>query len=345
VKTHEIWVAGTGVYVPPSREVAQSDTTEPHRAASTENNRWSRVAVAGDTSAPDMALAAARRALTAGRGHPADVGLLLYASVWHQGPDGWGPHYHLQRHLGLGHALALELRGGCTGVFGAIDLAAAHLQSRNNAETALIVCADNFGTKLVDRWCMGPLAGAVGDGGAAVLLSRSGGVAKILSSVTTTFAEMESVHREGEPIFPPSVTEGRYLDFGARAALFQQRAMAEGFWLSFVTGHQARVREIAEEALADAGTAPSEISRVIVNSMPRDTARDYLECFGSTVEKSSLEFTEGLGHMGAADHVVALHRMLESGELHRGDRVLLTGFSPGITYKAMVMEITGDGRV
>ncbi len=344
MKANDIWLAGTGIHVPPSREVAQSDATTANRLPGRENDHHSRVAVADDTSAPDMALAAARRALAAGRGHPADVALVLYASVWHQGPDGWGPHYHLQHHLGLDHSLALEVRGGCTGIFGVIDLAAAYLQSRDIAETALVAAAENFGTKLVDRWCMGPFAGPVGDGGAAVLLSRIGGFAKILSSATTTFAEMEAVHREGEPLFPPPVTEGRYMDFGARAAAFQQRAMNQGFWLPFVTGHRDRVRDVVEEALADAETSAAEISRVLISSMPETTARDYLDCFGFTVEQSSWKFTDGLGHLGAGDHVVALHRMVEAGELRAGDRVLLTGFSPGITYKAMVMKITDGAR-
>jgi 3-oxoacyl-[acyl-carrier-protein] synthase-3/clorobiocin biosynthesis protein CloN2 len=195
---------------------------------------------------------------------------------------------------------------------------------------------------------MGPFQGAVGDGAAAVLLSRKNGFARVLSSATTTFAEMESVHREDGPLFPPPVTEGRYMDFGQRASEFQARAMSEGFWLPFVTGHRQRVVDVVEEALADAETGPADITKVLINSMPRGTARDYLDTFGFTVEQSSWEYAESLGHLGAGDHLVALHHLMGTGELRPGDRVLLTGFSPGITYKAMVLEITGastrDGR-
>ncbi|GIF46431.1 3-oxoacyl-[acyl-carrier-protein] synthase-3/clorobiocin biosynthesis protein CloN2 [Asanoa ferruginea] len=340
MKAHDIWLAGTGVYLPASRYVAQSDGTAPASTLNRTNNRRTRVAIAGDISAPDMALTAARRALAAARAHPADVALLLYASVWHQGPDGWGPHHYLQHHLGLDHSLALEVRGGCTGTFGAIDLSIGYLNDRSTAETALVIASDNFGTKLVDRWCMGPLSGAVGDGAAAVLLSRTGGLARILSSAGTTFSEMEEVYRGDEPLFPPPVTEGRYLDFGARAAAFQRRAMREGSWLRLITDHRAHVQEVVEEALADAEIGRGDIRKVLVNTMPESTAKDYLDSFGFTLEQSSWAHTEALGHLGAGDHFVALHEMLAAGALRPGDRVLLTGFSPGITYKAMVIEIT-----
>jgi 3-oxoacyl-[acyl-carrier-protein] synthase-3/clorobiocin biosynthesis protein CloN2 len=298
------------------------------------------VLVAGDMSAPDMALHAARRALASSAAGPADVSLLMYADVWHQGPDGWAPHSYLQRLLGLDHSLAVELRAGCTGAFSAVELAVSHLQQRGLADAALIVTSDNFGTKLVDRWSMGPLQGAFGDGAAAILLSRQPGFARILSLAGATFAEMEAAHREGEPLFPPPVTEGRYMDLGIRAARFQDRARRDGRWVGFLIGHRDRAMSVVEEALADAGTDGGDISHVLIHSMPEPTATSYLESLGYTLERSSWSYAESLGHVGASDHVLALHHLLVTGQVGPADRILLTGFSPGVTYKAMVLEIT-----
>jgi 3-oxoacyl-[acyl-carrier-protein] synthase-3/clorobiocin biosynthesis protein CloN2 len=292
-------------------------------------------------SAPDMALHAARRALAASPIGVDDVSLLLYAGVWHQGPDGWGPQYYLQRHLRLDHALALEIRGGCSGIFGALELAVDHLHGRGRDRAALLVASDNFGTKLVDRWCMGPFQGPVGDGASAILVGGRPGFARVRSVVGTTFSEMESAYREGEPLFPPSVTEGRDMDFGLRAARFQSRLMGTGQWMNFLIGHRERITGVVEEALADAGVAARDITRVLIHAMPYATAKDYLESIGYTVEQSSWSFAATLGHVGASDHILALHSIVRSGELHPGDRVLLTGFSPGVTYKAMVLEM-GD---
>jgi 3-oxoacyl-[acyl-carrier-protein] synthase-3/clorobiocin biosynthesis protein CloN2 len=330
MRVQDIWLAGAGVYVPPSQAISLAGTPD----------RVARVAVAGDMSAPDMALHAARRAFASGSAGPGDVSMLVYVDVWHQGPDGWGPHSYLQRHFGLGQSLAFELRAGCTGVFAAAELAVSHLDRRGPDDAALIVSSDNFGTKLVDRWCMGRFQGAVGDGAAALLLARRPGFARVLSVAGTTFAEMEAVHRDGEPLFPPPVTEGRYMDLGTRAASFQERAARRGEWLNLMLGHRDHSIGVVEEALADSGTSRRDISKILIHSMPRPTARTYLDSLGFTLDRSSWSFAETTGHVAASDHVLALHHLLSAGQLAPGDRVLLTGFSPGITYKAMVLEIT-----
>src|SRR5258708_38373340 len=150
---------------------------------------------------------------------------------------------------------------------------------------------------------------------------------------------MEGAHREGERLFPPPVTEGRYMDLGTRAAKCQARAMRQGRWMSYLMGHRNRGIGVVEEALADAGADRRDISRVLIHSMPEPTATTYLESLGYALDQSSWSFAETLGHVGASDHVLALHHLLATGQLAPADRVLLTGFSPGVAYKAMVLEI------
>ncbi|TWJ21092.1 hypothetical protein [Micromonospora endolithica] len=112
-------------------------------------------AVAGDVPAPELAPRAARQAVERAAHDPHDVGLLLYVDAWHQGPDGWQPQYYLQRHLVGGDPVAIEVRQGCNGMLGALQLGAAYLRGAA-AEHALLVAADNFGTPMIDRWRMGP---------------------------------------------------------------------------------------------------------------------------------------------------------------------------------------------
>ncbi|HTU73906.1 MAG TPA: ketoacyl-ACP synthase III family protein [Trebonia sp.] len=345
MKAHNVWLSGIGVYAPPAQVISQAETTSGPGGGAWHGqpDRVARVCVAGDMSAPDMALHAARRALASSAASPRDVALLIYADVWHQGPDGWAPHSYLQRLLHLDRCLAVEQRAGCTGGFSAIELAVGYLQQRAEADVALVVTSDNFGTKLVDRWCMGPLQGAVGDGAAALVVSRRPGFARVLSTAGATFAEMEAAHREGEPLFPPPVTEGRYMDLGIRAARFQARAIRDGRWMSLSLGHLERAVGVVEEALADAGSDRRDISRVLIHSMPEQAATSYLESLGFTLDRSSWSLAEAMGHVGASDHVLALHHLLVTGQVRHSDRVLLTGFSPGITYKAMVVEITDTG--
>jgi 3-oxoacyl-[acyl-carrier-protein] synthase-3/clorobiocin biosynthesis protein CloN2 len=332
-----VWLAAVGSYLPPSRNAAQSDGAA--QAGGPAREQTGQVTVAGNVSAPDMALQAARRALRAGNVPVREISLLLYSDVWHQGPDGWMPHAYLQRHLGADQALAAELRGGCTGMFTAIDLAASHLRAGGAGEVALLVASENFGTKLVDRWCMGPFQGAVGDGATALLLARGTGFAQVLSSTSGTFAALEEVHRGAEPIFPPSVTEGRYMDLGARANEFQIRATKEARWLALMMEHREHVIDVVEQALADADLTRADVAKVLLHSMPRDTAAAFLRSIGFAIEDSSWQFGQATGHVGASDHVLALQHLILQRQLHPGDRVLLTGFSPGLTYKAMVLQI------
>src|SRR5258708_39210380 len=113
---------------------------------------------------------------------------------------------------------------------------------------------------------------------------------------------MEAAHREGEPLFPPPVTEGRYMDLGTRAAKFQARAMRQGRWMSYLMGHRNRGIGVVEEALADAGADRRAISRGLIHSMPEPTATASPEALGDPFGQSSWSFAEKLGHVRASDH-------------------------------------------
>lgn len=336
--SNAVWIASTGSHVPDVRDIGQSDQGLPLTGSVRE--RTARVAVAGAVSAPDLALSAARKALAAAQLPGNCLSLLIYADVWHQGPDGWMPHSYLQRHLDAQDATAFEMKAGCTGALAALDVAAAFLRAAHDPGAhALIVTSDNFGTKLVDRWCMGPFQGAVGDGACAVLLARRPGVARVLATSSTTFADFEEVHRGDEPLFPPSATEGRYLDFGSRAREFERRSASHGRWLDLLIEHTARMRGVVDDVLAEADLARDDIARVLLPSMPLELTRDYAGAIGFPIERTSHDYVSSIGHLGASDQFLALEHDIGAGLLRPGDRVLLTGSSPGVTYRAAVLEI------
>src|SRR5690349_3934955 len=140
----DMFIGGLGSYIPPAVTVESAVEQGLYSAEEIELHEYGGAAVAGDTSAPEMALRAAQIAVKRAGQAPGELDLLLYADTWHQGPDGWPPPSHLQRHL-VGGVPALEVRQGCNGMFGALELAVGHLRAEPERTSALLVASDNYG--------------------------------------------------------------------------------------------------------------------------------------------------------------------------------------------------------
>jgi 3-oxoacyl-[acyl-carrier-protein] synthase-3/clorobiocin biosynthesis protein CloN2 len=338
VRTSEAFIQAIGVFLPEPLTIESAVEQGLYSAEDAELHGFTGVAVAGDTPAPEMALHAAQDAFKRAGRRPDDVDLLLYASSWHQGPDGWQPQYYLQRRL-VGDVLAVELRHGCNGMFSALELAAGHLRALSRPAAALLVAADNFGTPLVDRWRMGP-GYLAGDAASAVLLATEPGFARLRAVHTTTIPEAEEVHRGGEPLFPPGATVGRVLDFRGRTAEYARRAIADGsgtvVWL---TVHR-RMLENVERTLTEAGVRIDDIARVAFMNYSREIVEQRcMTALGLPMSKSTWEFGRSVGHLAASDQMVSLEHLLATGQLVPGDHVLLLGIGPGITISSAVVEI------
>ncbi|HEX4705751.1 MAG TPA: ketoacyl-ACP synthase III family protein, partial [Pseudonocardiaceae bacterium] len=170
MKLADVYLSGLGVYLP---DVVSVDTAiaQGFLDADTVAKTGLRgAACAGDTPAPEMALRAARQAVDRSGVDPTSLAALLYADNYHSGPDGWFPQFWLQRHLVGGDLLAAQIRQGCNGMFGALELAATYLMARGGG-TALAVAADNSTSPLVNRWqCLRPDF-IIGDGASAAVLT------------------------------------------------------------------------------------------------------------------------------------------------------------------------------
>jgi 3-oxoacyl-[acyl-carrier-protein] synthase III len=339
LRTPDVFITGTGVYLPDSVSVDTAVAQGLYPAEDVELHELAGAAVAGDTPAPEMALSAATEACKRSGQRPGEIDLLLYADSWHQGPSGWHPQYYLQRHLVGGEALAVEIRHGCNGIFSALELAACQLRA-GRRRTALLVATDNFGTPLVDRWRMGP-GFVVGDAACAVILSTEPGFARLLSVGSATVPEAEEVHRSGEPLFPPGPTLSRPLDFSTRAADFSRRTVGKGSAI-WITVHQ-RMLELVERTLAEAGIGTSDVTRAAFMNYSREIVEQRgMLALGLPMAKSTWEFGRTVGHLGASDQIVSLDHLLTTGQLGPGDHVLMVGIGPGVTISAAVVGILAD---
>jgi 3-oxoacyl-[acyl-carrier-protein] synthase-3/clorobiocin biosynthesis protein CloN2 len=340
MRVRDVFLSGIGVFLPDKIESLDSAVAQGlFPADEVEARGYTGAMVADDTPPPEMALRAARDALKNGGVSPEDLAALLYAGVWHQGPDGWGPQYYLQRYLVGDDLLAVEIRHGCNGTFSGIELAVGILRSEPERKAALITASDNFGTPLFRRWDSGAQNSVMGDGASAVVLTKDGGFARLLSICTTSYSDLEEADRAGEPLFPPGITEGRVLDYKTRYAAFGRKLLADNVGPEMLVAHEQRSKRVLSRALAEAEVTADDIKRVIVHNVARGDAAAYLSGLGFPLEKSTWEYGSGIGHIGASDHMISLYHLLVTGGLSAGDHVLLAGMSPGVTYKAAVVQI------
>jgi 3-oxoacyl-[acyl-carrier-protein] synthase III len=323
MKTDGIFINSLGTYLP-----------ELVAAQAPEEGAMTGAAVAGDRPAVTMALDATRQAL--GRwGQSTDLlALLLFVEVNHPGPDSWPPHAYLQRHAVGGHVLAAGIRQGCNGLFGALELAAGHLQVLPAGKAAVITTADNVESSLLDRWTA--LDGyCMGDGATALVLSREPGFARLRSVTSTTIAELEELHRGDEPLHPSNVVTGQPTSFQRRG---DELILRGGFGLEMGVRMVKTVIEVATRALDEAGIGIADVAKLVLYNGPWNDISVYLDSLGVPAERSTWEWGRGIGH-SPNDHVLAIDHLLRQGELAPGDHLLVCGLGPGLNLAAAVIEI------
>ncbi|GIE89980.1 hypothetical protein Are01nite_64600 [Actinoplanes regularis] len=339
-----LYLAGVGSYVPepfPARRaVAEGRYDEQDWRAS----GWSGAAVAGDISAPEMAVIAAEQALDRSGHTRDDIALLLHASVGDQGPDGWSPHHYVLRHAVGGTIPAVEIRQGCNGVLAGMELAHGYLTGGPGRAAALVTGADNFGVARFDRWryASGTNTGRgsiIGDAATAVVLSTSDGFAQVKAMNSASLPELEQMNRPDGPLFPPALTFDRPVDVADRLNSFTRRfpqaAAAAKKSLS-----DART-ELALRTIADAGITPADIVRSThVFSGGDGYIRGMLAPIGIDPARGMLELGRRLGHLSVSDHLVALTHLVESRHVGPGDHVLMISNGVGVSLAAAVVQIT-----
>ncbi|MFI7110225.1 ketoacyl-ACP synthase III family protein [Nonomuraea sp. NPDC050227] len=336
----DTYIGGVGTYLPRTVVSVEKAVAKGwYPAEDAELHNLAGTVVAGDVPAPEMALHAARSAIKRSGRAPGDLDLLLYASTWHQGPDGWPPHSYLQRHLVGGDVLATEIRQGCNGMFIALELAAGHLAAAPGRQAALLVAADNYGTPLMDRWRMGP--GYIGgDAAAALVLTKDRGFARLASVCTTTVAAAEELHRGSEPLFPPGVTVGRRMSFAARNEQFRQQVMPKGEAGAALFNIQRALMEIVERVLDESGIEARDLTRVaFMNYSEEIVEQRCMAVVDLPMSRSTWDYGRTIGHCGAGDQVLSLDHLLTTGQLGPGDHLLMLGTGPGVTVSGAVLEI------
>ncbi|MEW1604839.1 ketoacyl-ACP synthase III family protein [Streptomyces sp. NPDC093808] len=327
MKVEGMHIAGTGAYLPPSMPAERAVELGLYDRQAWQASGWTGAAVAGDMPAPEMAVLAARRALACSGHRTDEIDALFHAYGFHQGAVIWPPQHYVQQRTIGGQAPAFAVYQACNGMLGAMELAVGHLQGAGRT-AVLITGADNFGVPTIDRWsyASGPFktnrGTILGDGGAALVLSRRPGVAELLALNSASLPDLEEMYRGDLPLFPPEASLGRQIHVGARIAEYAAREPRK---LTEAKNRLARMRTVlGERTLADAGVEPGQITRVThVFCGGPEYVRSVLGPLGIDPDKGMLELGRDLGHLGTADHVLSLDHLLRTGQVGPGDHVLM----------------------
>jgi len=338
MRTQDMFIRGVGSYLPERVPVGWAVQRGFLKASDAELMQYTGALVAGDIPAAEMALIAAREAVERCGQEPGELDLMLYADTWNQGPEGWLPCSYLQRHLTGGDVPAVEILDGCSGMFGALELAASYLRAQPGRTSALLIAADNYPMQDAKRWTRGPFIS--GDAATALVLSKEPGFARLLSVCSGIVPEAEL--DRGEPLFPPSLTvdggksnmlaklEARKRDPAERAKLVERARRLH-----------RKFQEIADRAFAEAGISAADITRMAMVNTIREIIEDRgMTSLGVDFSKSTWEYGRGVGHCGASDQLLAFDHLLSTGQLKPGDHCLLLSSGPGVVLCCAVIEIT-----
>jgi 3-oxoacyl-[acyl-carrier-protein] synthase-3 len=339
MKTSDVLISGLGSFLPDRVPIEWAVERGLIDQSAAQDYGIKTVTVAGELPAPEMAVRACRQALERAGQDAASLSLLLYVSVWYQGPHGWCPQYYVQRHTGAARATAAELRLGCMGMFSALELAACHLMASAEHEAALVTSGDNFTSPLLERWCFSPHF-VMGDAGCAVVLSRRKGFARLKAINAVTLPEYEAMHRGPEPLYPPGATLPGKLDFGNTKDRWLDGPDRDPVGpLKLVAAQD----ELVSRTLDEAGITLDDVSRVAYANGSRERVEGRAMIpLGLPMALSTWEQGRTVGHIGASDQMVALEQLLLSGSLHSGDHFLMLGVGPGLNIACAVIEIIDD---
>jgi 3-oxoacyl-[acyl-carrier-protein] synthase III len=322
-----IEVAATGSYVPETI-VANEDLS-----ALGCDSEWiiqrtgirERRKASPEQATSDLALRAAQACLERAQLNPADVDLIVVATIT---PDHASPSTacHLQRQLGC-VAPAMDINAACAGFMYAL-VTAGQFVSSGAAKNALVVGAETMSRTInPDDKKTYPL---FGDGAGAVLLRPSSDKTLGLLSYT-----LGSEGCGGQMLCIPSG--------GSRQPLTAEALSAGEHYLR-MEGRSVfkwAVRVVADstrDCLAHSGLTMDQLDLLILHQANVRIIDSAVSDFEIPREKVFVNL-DRYGNTSAASIPLALDEAMTSGQIRRGDRVLLCGFGSGLAWGTAILQI------
>ncbi len=319
-------ITGTGSYLPPRRVTNADLVAELAQSGIQTSDEWivertgirARHFAAPDVTSGDLGLEAARKALEAAGCEPQDIDLIIVATST---PDMVFPSVAciLQNKLGANGCPAFDVQAVCSGFVYALTVADAMIQT-GAAKRALVVGAEVF-SRILDfkdrTTCV-----LFGDGAGAVVLEASD-TPGILAS---------DLHADGQYVgilcVPGNVSGGEVL--GDPLLKMDGQAV---FKLAVGVLEKA-----ARAMLAKANLTDADIDWLIPHQA-------NIRIMQSTAKKLKLSMDKVVvtvdqhGNTSAASIPLALDHAVRTGQVKKGETLLLEGVGGGFTWGAVLLKL------
>ncbi len=272
---------------------------------------------AGSDDSATLSIRAGRAALSDAGVGAAEISLLLVATSTPNRMTGT-VSAQVGEALGL-DAACLDLRAGCSAGLFALAQAALHLQA--GVEHVLVIGSETF-SKVIPPESKAT-AMALGDGAAAVVLSRGPGA--MLSAALRTEGGLR--HLVSTPgVLPPSQVDldaGRYFLTGDAEGL--TRAAADRYLVAI------------EQALRKAGLASGQVDLFVPHQTSLPLIDEVAARVGIALERT-VRAVDRHANVGAAGVLTALVEARAARAFSRGQKLLLAAVGGGVSSGAMVIE-------
>jgi len=252
----------------------------------------------------------------------------------------WDPAAATAARLGAHRAQAVLVNQACGAGLLALDAAAGKFALYEDCHTALVVAANRVCDAYWNR--MESTTAVCSDGAAAAVLARGHAARRWLGAAV--------------------VSDGRYADFfrleqGGAARPFRgtdagPRPVASPFsrledffggdhraMLAFADTVARRGREVFELACARAGVRAGEVRQVIHLNDNIGAMADLADELGLPLERTNAALAMEHGHLGCADQLFCLERLLADGALAPGDLVALTSTGSGMHWACAIFRV------
>ncbi|GLF95129.1 beta-ketoacyl-[acyl-carrier-protein] synthase family protein [Streptomyces yaizuensis] len=290
-----------------------------------------------DRTVPGMVLEAARAALARAGRTAGDIDLLLHSWAFDRGQGHWLPHYRIAGLLGSRRCHAVGIRQECNGGAGALEAGAARMIADRALTTVLITSGDNFTELHCDRWRGMAVGTPLGDGAAALVLTRGAGPLVVEAIASVSDPSIESDFPSRDPFTPPGGADLRPL------------AEVSDNWRI-----QERLRSCLERAalqvLEETGIAPSDPSiRVVLPARSGRTgvATVIIPALPAPLREKVRLYGSHTGHLGAGDLLANVADVLDGTPPPPGSRALFLSTGMGSIATCLLVraeDATGRHR-
>lgn len=323
-------IIGTGSYAPDNiinnDDIAKLVDTSDEWISSRTGIKERRISTKETTT--DMAYEAARVAIKDAGVSPEDIDLIICATIT---PDYFMPSVAcmVQGRLNVDGAAAFDLNAACTGFVYALVTASQFIQT-GMYNKVLVIGVDAI-SKILD-WEDRSTCVLFGDGAGAVVLCASeaeddkGIITSILSSDGSKHSILQC---EALPISNPYSKN----DINKSSPSSVIRMEGQEVFKYAVRNVSALIKEV----ILKAGLSSEDISCIISHQ----ANSRIIDAVAKNCNIPSSKFFMNLdryGNTSSASIGIALDEAAKSGEISKGDKIILVGFGGGMTSGAVVLE-------